>query len=1154
MSDKTLGIKTAIDISDIQGGLNDLLGLFDKIPDSINTDITLSGNAEGDLLTLQEEADTLNTTDILLGADVVGNAEDDLTNISGEVDSLNNTQLAIPVDDSNVVTLGDDANNASTDIEGMGTAAEEASQRIQTAMEDADTSVTNVGNDAVSAADNISQAGDSTSGGGSDSAVGGLIGAGTDAAIAAAVDGAGNYEDSMKRIGTTQDHMVETVDQVQAKWGNVMNDMKSVTGRTMGDVRGDIAAMGIVGVHNTDTITRGFGLMSGAAENLNVPISTVEKAYARVVQTGTLGNRQLVSLGIDSDDVMRRTGMTIDQVKDKMLGMNKEQRAAFLNSLMDSQANAAGMEEYKTTWGHTLDQTAATGDYMSRILGATVLPAVSAGLGVVNWALGGFAGWLDNLEGPVGDITRGIVGLGIGFVGLTGFIGATSYVLGKFPDFIKAALGIDETSLLQKWLGFWKNVGTKAIDIIKGWNIPEAISKRLGLGDDLLKDIKIPNLTKGLDDGFAQMESTIQKESPKLTTRIKEFGTKLINDIKEIKIPNIFGEEKGSIKGPDIDNIFKKTEERWVKDSDDLFNTGSKIAKKYTNVLDNIYGVIKNGVLKIDNLADEKVGNILDRLFPDEKGTFNFNFDSVVNKVKSGMGRVKDEIVSGGKDWYAEQIRLGEQDRVVLEELGSDIKSGMNKVGNVLDEAYTKILPKWKMEDMVAKAIGDGKGLTTITDDFSTEFKMAMNLAGKNIDDYAGDFEINAKTSISKSFTNIENELYTKGELKSGTISDKFKKFFNDEEGRILPESNKFKDFISRIFGDIKLPDIKFPKPNLSFIDDLTKGITGKLPDLKNIGGRLPTSVNEGILGRLGSLTGKAGGPAMVITTVLQMLSGAGENWHKSILQQTQEVFGIDAWKGIINAMVPQNIKDIIAPRWEMFKIPYASAATFLGLDKLNINPEQFWGYIFGKDASKRMGDWLDVNISGPLNHFFLNLPGNIVSWASGIPGAIEKPFQDAGNWLQNMPQNFYNWGSGMIGGLVDGIKSQLPNVGGALQWISDHLPHSPPKMGPLSGDLAGNMESWAANIALSGVKGLGKFNLNNVNIPSIPSVSNQLGNNSQQSNLISITVDLTGLPAGTTPQQAKDIGNNIGEGLSTNPALRGLITAGGKVGPLARK
>jgi hypothetical protein len=260
---------------------------------------------------------------------------------------------------------------------------------------------------------------------------GAIAGAGLAAGVGAMVMSAGSYSDQMTRIGTAQDGVVSSVADVQNKWGSTMSQMSSDTGRSGSTIRKTLADMGVVGIHSTDTITEGFKLMSGAAYNTGKPIEAVEQAYTRAVQTGLLGSRQLRSLGIDTDTVFAKTGMTMEQVNAKMKTMTSEQRAAFLNMLMDTDKNRAGVEAYKTSWEHATELIGRGLEYISRVLGATLLPIATVVLGGVVWLLSGIASAIDNLNGPVGSAVKVIIGLGLAFAFVVGAVATLQFAYTK---------------------------------------------------------------------------------------------------------------------------------------------------------------------------------------------------------------------------------------------------------------------------------------------------------------------------------------------------------------------------------------------------------------------------------------------------------------------------------------------------------------------------------------------------------------------------------------------------------------------------------------------------------------------------------------------------------------------------------------------------
>ena len=84
--------------------------------------------------------------------------------------------------------------------------------------------------------------------------------------------------------------------------------------------------------------------------------------------------------------------------------------------------------------------------------------------------------------------------------------------------------------------------------------------------------------------------------------------------------------------------------------------------------------------------------------------------------------------------------------------------------------------------------------------------------------------------------------------------------------------------------------------------------------------------------------------------------------------------------------------------------------------------------------------------------------------------------------FLSGLPGRLYTWGSNIIHGFLNGlwaaVSGGLPAV---MQFISDHLPHSPPKIGPLSKVKPENMFNWARGIGNAGIAGLSNFNLDHL-------------------------------------------------------------------------
>ena len=68
-----------------------------------------------------------------------------------------------------------------------------------------------------------------------------------------------------------------------------------------------------------------------------------------------------------------------------------------------------------------------------------------------------------------------------------------------------------------------------------------------------------------------------------------------------------------------------------------------------------------------------------------------------------------------------------------------------------------------------------------------------------------------------------------------------------------------------------------------------------------------------------------------------------------------------------------------------------------------------------------------------------------------------------------DIARKFYDWGRDFISNLTKGIWDAMPSLQKALAWIRDHLPHSPPEVGPLSEVTVHSMREWMGSIVKAG-------------------------------------------------------------------------------------
>ena len=88
------------------------------------------------------------------------------------------------------------------------------------------------------------------------------------------------------------------------------------------------------------------------------------------------------------------------------------------------------------------------------------------------------------------------------------------------------------------------------------------------------------------------------------------------------------------------------------------------------------------------------------------------------------------------------------------------------------------------------------------------------------------------------------------------------------------------------------------------------------------------------------------------------------------------------------------------------------------------------------------------------------DMVNGVVSWLEQLPGragaAIQSMASTVMNTLSNLASSALQAGANVVNNIAQGIRNGIGAVGDAIssvtQWISDHLPHSPAKIGPLTG------------------------------------------------------------------------------------------------------
>jgi transcriptional regulator with XRE-family HTH domain len=466
MAEKELGITAK---ADVDSAISDLQNLIDKLgdmPDTTSTTVEVLVN-DAALVGLNTEMSNISDKNIDLSVIVNDTALDTLQAEIGTIDTT--LDYTVNVDSTGLDQLGADADAAATEVSSIGDAATDASADIasidDTAINEAASAATSLGDNLEGAATGagdfnteISESGDHISA--LSAGLQGVVALGLGTFFATAIEGAGSFNDTWSRLAVVMGEGGLPIEQVKDEWSDAISSMQDTTGRGAGSIRQYIISMGLAGVTSKDSIISSFSGVAGAAYITGYSIDSITSAFRRVVATGTLGNRQLMALGLSEQDIMKATGLSVEQVSEKLQGMDANQRAAFLGMIMNSKYGVDANNAYKQSWQYVLDVLSRTWDYLSRVIGGLILPVVIPALEAVSWVLQQVADWIGKLDGPLKTVMSVVVA-GVGgwillstvLTTITGIINMLGISLGLTTARQVASTIAQHANTAARWLG-----------------------------------------------------------------------------------------------------------------------------------------------------------------------------------------------------------------------------------------------------------------------------------------------------------------------------------------------------------------------------------------------------------------------------------------------------------------------------------------------------------------------------------------------------------------------------------------------------------------------------------------------------------------------------------------------------------------------------
>ncbi|MBQ3407978.1 MAG: hypothetical protein IJH12_02085 [Clostridia bacterium] len=410
-----------------------------------NLDINV--RAKADKTEVEDLSDAINTlkekdnnVDIAVNVDnsEIDDAEESSENLSDSMenasDSADNLSSSIGNVDSSPI---DDVSSSAGDADENLDSASGSAENLQVSISNIDPSIFEQLVDSIRASaeemENLKNNTDdaNTSMTMVDAMASATLSAGVTSGFMSASNSAGNYTDTMVRLGYALSDTSMTAEQAEQRYGSLISTMVSETGRGAGAVRSHLISLGNVGITNEQILKDSFEGISKASFQMGENLETMEMKFQAIALTGMAGKRQLKSFGLETKDLADVMGVSVDEVSDKFKNLDAESRASILSTALNMKYGSEVTENYKNSYEHLIDSLNRAKDYFIRVVGEALLPilipTIQNTANIINTLAGAFRGLPDPIKGVIGSalsLVAGVTAIGLGISATTKFISA----------------------------------------------------------------------------------------------------------------------------------------------------------------------------------------------------------------------------------------------------------------------------------------------------------------------------------------------------------------------------------------------------------------------------------------------------------------------------------------------------------------------------------------------------------------------------------------------------------------------------------------------------------------------------------------------------------------------------------------------------------
>ena len=277
---------------------------------------------------------------------------------------------------------------------------------------------------------------------------------------------AGEYNDSMQRMGLALEGHAMTVDEVSNRYGASVSKMANETGRGAGSVRNHFATMAIAGVKNQDILEQSFQAVANGAFFSGESIESLTNKFQRITMQGTLSKKQLAGLGLTMEDLAKTMGVSADEVSDKFKEMTAEQRASVLSqaSAMKFGTDVNGV--FKNSWEGLWTSLNKASEGFQRLVGELLLPYLIPAVQTAVDIIGQLTDTFKALPQPFKDIIGVLMVFGTGIstvgLGLNAVSKIASMAIGPFANLYKYFMVVPDGKKLTPFRQQLQSIRTTA--------------------------------------------------------------------------------------------------------------------------------------------------------------------------------------------------------------------------------------------------------------------------------------------------------------------------------------------------------------------------------------------------------------------------------------------------------------------------------------------------------------------------------------------------------------------------------------------------------------------------------------------------------------------------------------------------------------------